>query len=249
MMNIWFYTLISVSIVSLIGLVGVFFLSIKDEIFQKVILYCVSFSTGALFGDTFIHILPEISKDYGFEVKTSVPILLGIIVFFVLEKFIFWQHCHSGTSEKHPHPVAYTNLVGDGIHNFIDGMIIAGSFMADVTLGLATTFAVILHEIPTEMGHFSILVYAGFSKKKALVFNFLSALAAVIGGIVTLSLSRYFGDLIPFLLAFTAGGFIYLAGSDLIPELQKEHDPLKSSLQLIMMLSGVCLMYLMLIVG
>ncbi|MBI2092449.1 MAG: ZIP family metal transporter, partial [Deltaproteobacteria bacterium] len=224
-MNIWFYTLISVSIVSLIGLIGVFFLSIKDEIFQKVVLYFVSFSTGALFGDTFIHIFPEVSKNYGFGAKTSVPILLGIVVFFVLEKFIFWQHCHTGTSEHHPHPVAYTNLVGDGVHNFIDGMIIAGSFMADIKLGIATTFAVILHEIPTEMGHFSILVYAGFSKKRALGFNFLSALAAVIGGVVTLSLGRHISSLTPFLLSFTAGGFIYLAGSDFITKIKKEHDP------------------------
>ncbi len=249
MLQVWSYTLISVIIVSLISLVGIFFVTINDSIFRKVITYFVSFSIGALFGDTFIHIIPEVVHEYGFGINASVSILVGIIAFFVLEKFIRWHHCHDGNCEGHSHPVAYISLVGDGVHNFIDGMIIAGSFLTDVRLGLATTLAVILHEIPTEMGHYSILVYAGFTKMRALWFNFLSALTAIAGGVATLLAYKHISNLSEFILPFTAGGFIYLAGSDLIPELHKEHDPRKSFVQLVMIIAGVGLMFLLLLKG
>ncbi|PIR16462.1 MAG: ZIP family metal transporter [Deltaproteobacteria bacterium CG11_big_fil_rev_8_21_14_0_20_49_13] len=247
MVTIWLYTLLSVVVVSLLSLIGAFFLSVKDDSFRKILLYLVSFSTGSLFGDVFIHIFPEIARTSGFGITTSVSVLAGIFIFFALEKFIYWQHCHADTCEEHPHPVAYTNLFGDGMHNFIDGMIIAGSYLADVKLGLATTLAVVLHEIPTEMGHYSILIYAGFTKKKALWFNFLSALTAIVGGIVTLIAYKHVAGLTQFLLPLTAGGFIYLAGSDLIPELHKEHDIKKSLMQMVMIGLGVGLMFLMLI--
>lgn len=249
MLQVWTYTLVSVVIVSLISLVGIILLAIKDALFRRMMLYLVSFSTGALFGDAFIHILPEVSRNYGFGMFTSVALLSGIGAFFILEKFVHWHHCHGQACEGHPHPVAYTNLVGDSVHNFIDGMIIAGSFIVSPKLGLATTLAVILHEIPTELGHFSIFVYAGFSKWKALFFNFLSALTAILGAVVTLVAGSHLQGLTVFILPFTAGGFIYLAGSDLIPELHKEHDPKKSLIQFIMMLAGVGLMLLLLVAG
>lgn len=247
MLTACIYTISSVIVVSLIALIGIFFITVRDEIFRKVLLYLVSFSTGALFGDAFVHIIPEVAHTTGFDLTASISILAGIFIFFALEKFIYWHHCHADTSEDHPHPVAYINLVGDGVHNFIDGMIIAGSFLTDIRLGLATTFAVILHEIPTEMGHYSILVYAGFSKKKALVFNFLSALTAILGGVLTLIAYEHVKDITSLLLPFTAGGFIYLAGSDLIPELHKEHHLGKSLIQLLMMGLGVGLMFLLLL--
>ncbi|OGQ48687.1 MAG: hypothetical protein A3I09_01560 [Deltaproteobacteria bacterium RIFCSPLOWO2_02_FULL_47_10] len=242
MFSVWLYTLASVAIVSLIALVGIFFLAIRDETLKKVTLYLVGFSTGALFGDTFIHIFPEVAEKTGFGLLASSSVLLGIITFYVLEMCVHWQHCHIPTSEAHPHPVAYTNLIGDSLHNFIDGMIIAGSFLVDVRLGFATTIAVILHEIPTEMGHFSIFVYAGFTKKKALVFNFISALTSILGAVITLSIGRYIEGITSFLLPFTAGGFIYLAGSDLIPELHKECDRKRSLIQLFSILAGIGLM-------
>lgn len=242
MFTVWVYTIVSVVFVSLIALIGIFFLTMSEAVFRRIVLYLVSFSTGALFGDAFIHIIPEVARAQGFGVFASVSILAGILVFFILEKLICWQHCHAGTCEEHPHPVAYMNLVGDGIHNFIDGMMIAGSFLTDISLGITTTVAVVLHEIPTEMGHYSILVYAGFSKLKALWFNFLSALTAVLGGVLTLVAFEHISWLSSFLLPFTAGGFIYLAGSDLIPELHKEHHPGRSAVQLVMILLGIGLM-------
>ncbi len=249
MFQIWSYTIISVIIVSLISLVGIFFLTINDSAFRKIITYLVSFSTGALFGDVFIHILPEVAHEYGFSLKVSVSVLAGILVFFVLEKFICWHHCHTDVCEDHPRPVAYINMVGDGVHNFIDGMIIAGAFMTNITLGLATTMAVVVHEIPTEMGHYSILVYAGFSKMRALWFNFLSALTAIMGGVITLLAYEHVKDLSEFLLPFTAGGFIYLAGSDLIPELHKVHEVKRSLMQFFFILLGIGLMFALLVVA
>lgn len=248
MISIWIYSIVSVVVVSLISLVGIFFLSMSDEKFGKIILYLVGFSTGALFGDTFIHIFPEVAKTTGFTVIESLSIVLGILVFYVLEMCIRWQHCHVQTSEHHPHPVAYTNMIGDGLHNLVDGMIIAGSFLVDVRVGLATTLAVILHEIPTEMGHFSIFVHAGYSKWKALWYNFLSALTAILGAVITLLIGKHFAGLTGFLLPFTAGGFIYIAGSDLIPELHKECDKRKSLIQLFSILCGIALMLLLLLI-
>lgn len=246
MLQVWIYTIVGVIVVSLVSLVGIFFLTMNDKGFRRIMLYLVSFSIGALFGDAFIHIIPEVVREYGFGLVSSVSILAGILIFFVLEKFICWHHRHDDINEVHPQPMAYMNLVGDGVHNFIDGMIIAGSFMTDVRLGLATTLAVILHEIPTEIGHYSILVYAGFGRRRALGFNFLSALTAILGGVITLTAYNHVSGLSVWLLPFTAGGFIYLAGSDLIPELHKEHDVGKSMIQFVMILAGVALMFLLL---
>lgn len=247
MIHAWSYTLVSVIIVSLISLVGVFFLAINQEVFKKITLYLVGFSTGALFGDAFIHIFPEIARTSGFTLPISLTVLGGIILFYILEMWIHWQHCHVQTSEIHIHPVAYTNLVGDGIHNFIDGMIIAGSFLVDTGLGIATTLAVVFHEIPTEISHFSIFVYAGFSKWKALFFNFLSALTAILGAVVTLAIGSHMEWLSQYLLPLTAGGFIYIAGSDLIPELHKVCDRRNSLAQLVSIIAGILLMMLLLL--
>ena len=249
MLITWSYTLLSVVLVSLISVVGVLFVSLKDGLFRKMTLYLVSFSCGALFGDTFIHILPEIAEKGGLTIQASLLILSGIIMFFVMEKFINWRHCHIETSEGHPHPFAYTNLVGDGLHNFIDGMMIAGSFMASVPVGIATTVAVILHEIPAEIGEFSILVHAVFSKRKALLCNFLSATTAIIGAIITLIAAAHIEQLPTILLPLTAGGFIYIAGSDLIPELHKDCEKAgRSFFQLVAILAGIATMMLLLMV-
>lgn len=249
MIQIWSYTIASVAAVSLLSLVGALFLSVSDSLFRRLTLYMVGFSTGALFGDAFIHILPEVAKTSGFGIFESLTVIAGLLAFYVLEMIVRWQHCHVPTSESHPHPVAYTNLIGDGLHNFMDGMIIAGAFLADIRLGVATALAVVLHEIPTEMGHFSIFIHAGFSKRKALWYNFLSALTAILGAVVILLIGRNFAEITAFLLPFTAGGFIYIAGSDLIPELHKESDRRNSLIQLASIAGGILLMILLLLVG
>ncbi|UCE39642.1 MAG: ZIP family metal transporter [Thermoplasmata archaeon] len=240
--EVWFYTLASVAIVSLISLVGVLALSIKENILRKVLIFFVSFSAGALLGDAFIHLLPEIVEEEGFGLEISLYILLGIMIFFVLEKLIYWRHCHILTGDDHIHTFTYMNLVGDGVHNFIDGMIIAGSFMVSVSLGIATTVAVILHEVPQEIGDFSVLIYGGFKKSKAIFYNLMAALAAVIGALIMLILSEELSRLPVFLVPFTAGGFIYIAGTDLIPELKKETKLSISVAQMLALFFGICIM-------
>jgi zinc and cadmium transporter len=168
---------------------------------------------------------------------------LGIIASFIAEKFLQWRHCHIPTSKEHPHSFAYMNLFGDAVHNFIDGLIIGGSYLASVPLGIATTLAVVFHEIPQEIGDFGVLIYGGFSKSKAIFFNFATALTAIFGTIVALSLGFLMQGSAAFLVPFAAGNFIYIAGSDLIPELHKEEPkPLKSALQLTAFVLGVLIL-------
>jgi zinc and cadmium transporter len=246
MMAIWFYTIGSVIIVSLISLVGVFSISIDKKGLAKMLLFMVSFAAGALLGDAFLHLLPE-SVENGLGLKISVFILIGIFAFFVLEKIISWRHCHIPTSEEHPHPVGMMNLIGDGFHNLLDGMIIAGSYLVSLPLGVSTTIAVILHEIPQEIGDFGILVHAGYSIRKALMFNFLSALTAVAGAVLTLSIGLKTESVSTFLVPFTIGSFVYIATADLIPELKKEVALKKSMLQLLFILLGAAVMGVLLL--
>jgi zinc and cadmium transporter len=241
---IWLYGLASVIVVSLISLVGVLAFSLKEEDLNKVLVYLVSFSAGGLFGDAFIHLIPEAARESGFGVHISFYILLGIIISLVVEKFLQWRHCHIPTSEEHPHSFAYMNLLGDVVHNFMDGLIIGGSYLASMPLGVATTLAVVFHEVPQEIGDFGVLVHGGFKKSRALFLNFLTALTAIFGVIVALSSGPVIQDFVPFLISFAAGNFIYIAGSDLIPELRKEEPGLlKSALQLTAFVLGVSILF------
>ncbi len=198
-----------------------------------------------MFGDAFIHLLPESFEELGANLSASLYVILGILVFFVVEKFLRWRHCHIPTSEEHLHPMVTINLVGDGVHNFIDGMLVAASYMVSLPIGITTTLAVVLHEIPQEVGDFGVMIHGGLSVRRALGFNFLSALAAVLGAVLALIVGSEVSGFSLFLLPVTAGGFLYLAGSDLIPELQHEVKASKSLLQFVMILLGVGMMALM----
>ncbi|MCX6790762.1 MAG: ZIP family metal transporter [Candidatus Gribaldobacteria bacterium] len=246
---IWFYTLISVVIVSLISLVGVFFLSFSKEKLKGILLYLVSFAVGGLFGDAFIHLLPEAFKRMPGDFFLPLYILLGILIFFVVEKVIRWRHCHIPEHQHHCQPAATMNLVGDGIHNFIDGVLIAASFSLSFPIGLATSLAVILHEIPQEIGDFGVLVHSGFSVKRALFYNFLSALTAVLGAVLALLIGEKINNFAQIMMPIAAGGFIYIAGSDLIPELHHDVNVKNSLKQLLALLLGVGVMLALLFVG
>ena len=240
--SVWFYTLVSVLVISLISLIGAITLSIKTHKLRAFLIYMIAFAAGALFGDAFLHLLPEAAKEGGLTVAFSSFLLLGIGGFFILEKFVHWQHCHMPITEEHVHPFAITNLVGDGLHNFIDGLIIGVSYMVSLPVGLATTIAVALHEIPQEIGDFGILLHGGFTKTKALTLNFVSALLAVVGAIVALVADTYVTNIQTFVIPITIGGFIYIAGSDLIPELHKEFETKKSIYQLLAFAAGILVM-------
>ncbi len=242
----WLYTLVSVTVVSLVSLVGLLIVFLKEEDLRRTLSALVSFSVGGLLGDTFVHLIPEAAEGGGLGIDVSLWILVGIMVSFVAERFLQWRHCHIPTSEEHPHSFAYMNLFGDGVHNFIDGLIIAGSYLANTQLGIATTLAVIFHEIPQEIGDLAVLIYGGFDRSRAVFLNFSTALAAVLGAVVALGLSSLLEGLVPFLIPFAAGSFIYIAGSDLIPELRKEEPGLlKSSLQLAAIVLGVLVLFLL----
>ncbi|OGF28051.1 hypothetical protein A2331_03010 [Candidatus Falkowbacteria bacterium RIFOXYB2_FULL_34_18] len=238
----YFYIFTSLLIVSLVSFVGIFFISLRDNVLKKITIYLVSLSAGTLLGGSFIHLLPEVLSENNFQISILYWVLFGIIIFFILEKIICWRHCHIPTSENHPHPVGIMNLVGDAFHNFLDGILVAGAFMVNTQMGIATTIAVITHEIPQEIGDFGVLIHAGFNRTRALFYNFLSALSAMIGALVTIFLGKYVEDVNFYIISLAAGGFIYIATADLIPELKKEVKPFGSIAQLAVILIGIVIM-------
>lgn len=240
-MNIWLYSLLSVFLVSLIAFIGIFTLAFKTSVLKEILIYFVSFSAGSLLGDVFIHLLPEIAEE-GLTLQISLTILSGIFISFITEKIICWRHCHLPITKNHVHNFAYMNLFGDAFHNFIDGVTIGVSYLVSIPVGVATTVAVILHEIPQEIGDFGVLVYGGFEKKKALFFNFISGSIAILGTVLALFLSQKIAGLKEFLVPIAAGNFIYIASSDLIPELHKEVALKKAFLQTLFFLIGVIVM-------
>ncbi|MBN2102307.1 MAG: ZIP family metal transporter [Candidatus Aenigmarchaeota archaeon] len=242
------YTLVSVIIISLVSLVGIFTFLFKKERMTDLLLFLVSFSAGSLLGGAFLHLLPETAAEFGFGVEIGAYAVSGMVLFFILEKFIHWRHCHIPTSSSHPHSFAYMNLVGDSLHNLIDGLVIGASYLVSIPLGVATSLAVLFHEIPQEMGDFGVLVHGGFKKKRALILNFLTALTAVIGAVIGIALGGSAENFIPFILPFTAGGFLYIAGSDLIPELHKECRVHRSLVQLIGIILGIAVMMTLLFI-
>lgn len=224
--------------VSLISLAGICFIRVKEATLEGVLNYLVSFAVGGLLGGAFLHLLPEAVESGNPYIFTYT--LAGIVVFLLMERFFHWHHCHQGRCETHS--FTYLTLVGDSVHNFIDGMIIAASFVQDPRLGIATTFAVAAHELPQELGDFAILVYGGFDKTRALLLNLLSALFAIMGALIAYYQMHHIPWLKDFLIPFTAGGFLYLAMVDMIPELDRKTCGLKALFQTAALLAGLGLM-------
>jgi len=234
------WILLSTSIIGILSLVGVFTLALKEQVLQKILLFLVALSTGALMGGAFLHLLPEAIKE-GDSANVFLWTLVAFVVFFLIEKLLHWRHCHKGHCEIHT--FGHMNLFGDAVHNFIDGMIIAATFVVSIPLGVTTVLAIALHEIPQEIGDLGVLLYAGFAKKKALILNFVVAMIAVLGAVFGYFLSTYTENSIKFLLPFAAGGFIYIAASDLLPEIRKETSIKKSLFSFGMFILGILIMY------
>lgn len=216
-MEALFWIITSSLAMSLISFAGASTLFFRESILKRIILPLVAFSAGVLLGSAFLHILPEAIEVMGEDVKVWLWVLVGFSLFFLLEQFIHWHHCHKVPSE-HKHPVTYLILLSDGLHNFIDGLIVAGAFIIDVRVGMITWLAIAAHEIPQEMGDFGVLLHGGWEKSKALLFNFYSSLTFLIAGLIVFFFSAEIN--ISFLLPFAAGNFIYIASSDLIPEIK-----------------------------
>lgn len=261
MTSVAFYSFASVFIVSLISLVGILALSMNESALRKWIPVLVSLAVGALFGDAIIHLLPEAFEKSPDTTLTSLLVILGILFFFVLEKFLHWHHQHGhelkeeecGDDEvcdktaEHIHPTGYLIIVSDGFHNFIDGIIIGASYFISIEVGIATTIAIILHEIPQEIGEFGVLLHSGFSKLKALAVNFLSALSAILGVAVVFLFSES-ADVVPVaIVPLAAGVFLYIAGSDLVPELHKTTNVRHSIIQFLAMVAGILAMVALLV--
>jgi len=188
-----------------------------------------------------LHLLPEAGEKFA-SANLYTLVLFSFVIFFLVEKVFQWRHCHNGVCAVHT--FGYMNLFGDAVHNFIDGLIIAATFLTSPSLGIITSIAIALHEIPQEIGDFGVLLYAGFNTKKALIANFLVALTVVLGGVIGYFLSFRLENFIPHLLPFAAGGFIYIAASDLMPEIRKEESLTKSIASFAIFLLGIALMFL-----
>lgn len=242
MITIYIYTFASVVVVSLISLVGVFALSLREDVLRKYTFIFMSIAVGALLGDAFIHLIPEALENSRNTTLTSILVIVGIIFFFILEKFLHWHHHGEDKEEVSVHPVGKLVLFSDGVHNFLDGIIIATSFMISVPVGIATTLAVILHEIPQEIGDFAVLLHSGYTRRRALWVNFLSALTAILGAIVFFILGEVVEASFMYFIPIAAGGFIYIAVADLIPELHKTKEIQHSMFQLVAVTLGVLAM-------
>ena len=181
------YTLLSVFLISLTSLIGVFFLSFKTALLKKMLMVLVSFSTGALLGNVFLHLIPEFVEE---RPENLIWVLVGILASFIIEKFIHWRHCHDLECATHIHPVGPLVIIGDAVHNVLDGILIATAYLVSIPVGISTTIAVLLHEIPQELGDFAVLIHSGMSKGKALLFNFFSALTAFFGVLLVLVLAQ-----------------------------------------------------------
>lgn len=221
--------------VSLVSLSGALFLVLREESLKRLAAYLIAFASGSLMGGAFFHLIPEAAARQG---ESSYALVVsGIVLFFALEKALCWRHCHNAQCDVHT--FTYLNLAGDSIHNFVDGLIIAASFLVDPALGFVTTAVVVLHEVPQELGEFAVLIYGGFTRRRAIWLNLLTAVTAVAGGLAGYFFSRSVQDLQFALIAFAAGGFVYIALADLVPELHKRRRAAESLAQFVLMLAGV----------
>ena len=235
------YIFVSVAVVSAISLVGVLALALNKHLLHRAMVVLVSFAAGSLLAAAFLDLIPEAAELVDLDVLMPAA-LAGIVTFFIIERILHWHHFHA--EENDIHPFTYLNLIGDGLHNFIDGIAIAASYLVSVPVGIATTIAVIAHEIPQEISDFSVLVYGGLGRKKALLFNFGSALTAFFGAAIVLVFQNMENSAVLGQLAgFAAGGLIYIATADLVPEIHKEHRLKKVLAQMVAFGLGIALIW------
>ena len=241
-MNPFFITFLVTLGIAALSLSGSFFLFLKDQFLRRISLGLLALAAGALLGTALLHLLPEVVEG-GMPKQGFLVVLAGFLVFYIGEKVLHLHHGAEGSEEHSPNELGVLSLLGDGAHNFIDGVILAAAFLVDVKLGLITAAAVALHEVPQEIAEFGVLLHAGFSKVRALVFNFFSAITVVVGGIVGFLFQEALVSLIPIVLLFAAGSFLYLAASDFIPEFRKERDPKKALALSSVFFFGILLMW------
>lgn len=253
MLNSTLYTFFATFLISLLSLIGIFSLSLSESTLHRILNFLIAYSAGTIFGAALFDLMPEAVELV--DERLVFPIIaFGYVFFLFMERGLYWYHGHG---HKHEFPTseremnhndmtkgfAYLNVFGDFLHNFIDGMIIAASFVNGVTVGVAASIAVAFHELPQEMGDYGILVYAGFERRKALLYNFAAALSIVAGGLFGSFFISYVAELSSWMIAFSAGAFLFLSASELIPEIHDDRDWKKSLIQIIFLLLGMITIY------
>ncbi len=208
-------------LMSVIAMVGSVTLILRPETLERLLLPLVAFAAGSMIGGAFFHMIPAAMDEGGNILNVGIAVVAGFSTFFLLEQFLHWHHCHRAQSDC-KQPLTYLILIGDGLHNFLGGLAIAGTFLIDIRLGITSWLAAAAHEIPQELGDFGVLVHAGWSKSRALVFNVLSGLSFLVGGLVAYAVS--FKLDVTWLIPFAAGNFLYIGASDLVPEVNKHSD-------------------------
>ncbi len=234
-MNTLAWILLATIVNSLISLVGVFTLALSKERVNRIIFALVGFSAGAMLSGAFFHMIAESIEMLGDTTQIFAFVFVGFIAFFVIERGLHWHHCHDGNC---PRQITYLILVGDGLHNFIDGLVIAASFLVGTSFGIVTTILILGHELPQEIGDFGVLLHGGFGRRKALLYNFFSQTTSIVGGIIGFFFSEAIG-ISQILLPFAAGGFIYIAASDLVPEFHREGNLKKTAGYFVFFLLGI----------
>ncbi len=261
-MDVLIQVIIATFLISLISLSGAVLFVFRENVVNKYMILFVALAAGSLLGTAFFHLIPEAveldaeheevhvqdfpEEEHNHVFLPSYFMLLGILLFYVIEKFVHWHHHHD--IDCHKHALSTLSIVGDAFHNFIDGALIAAAFYVDISLGIVTTVAIALHEIPQEIGDLAILLHGGMSKFNALLWNFISALFAVAGAIAMFFFVELVESAIPVLVAFVAGTFIYISLADIIPELKKKHDFSQITISLVFFV-GIALSFVMSFVG
>lgn len=240
-MNSFLYTILALTAAS-VGSVGLssLLLLLNNKWLSRVSGYLLYLAGGTLLGSALVGLIPEAAESMCIH-DVVMWVLGGIILFFILEKIILWRTCHDENCERQNHAAAPMIIIGDAIHNAIDGVVIAASFLTSVELGIFVTFSVLLHEIPQELGDFGILIKSGYSRKKALVYNMLSGSSSILSGIAAYFLLDYVEAFIPYTIALAAASFLYVSLADLIPEMHKETKPKESAIQILLILLGVAI--------
>ena len=244
-MNNILYILISIAVISLISLVGIFVFIFKNSHNQRLNTYLIGLSIGALLSAAFLHLLPEAYHELE-QIQVSYLLMFGFVGFFLIERFLQWRFKKSSSHIKVYGPI---NLIADFFHNFLDGVIIAVAYAMNIHAGIAATIAIILHEIPQEFGDFGVLVKAGYTAKKALILNLLTSLSSFLGAFLIILLPKHLEDFTIYLLPVSVAAFLYLALNNLMPELQKNNNRSMFFFQLAGILTGMILMFLLLVVN
>ncbi|MBI4138081.1 MAG: ZIP family metal transporter [Candidatus Wildermuthbacteria bacterium] len=229
--------------ISLLSFSGSFLLFFKHAVLEKVSLFLVALAAGALLGTAILHLLPE-ALEQGFPPESLFVVLIGFCVFYMGEKLMHLHHGAEGKGEHGPRSLGALSLLGDGLHNFVDGVVLAAAFLVDIKLGLVTTAAVALHEVPQEIAEFGVLLYSGLSKRRALLLNFLSATTVILGGVFGFFAHGLYASFVPAVLAFATGTFLYIGASGFIPEVKEERHPGKTAGLFLVFVSGLLLMWL-----